>query len=631
MTVQDTTTPAPARSSAGDRDYHSFATCHEPPGWLGTVEDQVATWLRSRKRLDVDTGVNGTHDQPGLGRTVTVRHHRHGHDQALRLVLEEDSPTGHWTTQITAVEHDRGGGWVAIDVVSEDGLFVKVPGVARYLIEALHLSDGGLELSRDPRIVTVNRLPELVAVLRDPQRRGPAFVAGTDDRLPFAPFVTRIKDWTSQVDGMGHVFVLEPAATVELATRLGRAWEAPAWTIRTYEPGLELDQRATARQHRILSTERLAQDSDRYLQTLLGGFARNIVIRHQAPPQAAAWQRTFDRLENSALTDAMTAAATPVRPVTPPTPAPAPAVEQAPAAAAPVEPLTVEAVDEAAVDVEATAYLAELERVREVLGLPDLTDETLHQLIEQVTAPKADPRVMADAARRIARQQARIEALEAEVKQVRAELLDEQIDHLETREELDRQTDKATWIGTQLADAGRHDVAYAPVPEDQETTAPGSYAELLTCAATLPGVILTADPDTVLGLEAIDSNGKALRAAWDSLRALSDYVRARTAGDTPSHVHQYLQNTPAGYRGMPPNKHAWTETVTTMNQYGDQRDLPVPVEVDASGTATMTAHFKLARIGMRSPRLYFLDDVAGPSGKVVVGYIGPHLTNTQTS
>lgn len=642
MTVQDTTTTAaPARAGAGERDYHSFALCHEPPGWLATVEDQVATWLRSRKQLDIDTTVDGTHDQPGKGRTVTVRHHRHGHDRALRLVLEEDTNAGHWTTQITAVEHERGGGWVAIDVVSEDGLFVKVPGVARYLIEALHLSDGGLELCRDPRTLTVDRLPELVAVLRDPERRSPVFVAGTDTRLPFGPFSTQVKDWTAQVDGMGHVFVLDPRATTELVTLLGRAWEAPAWTIRTYGPGLDLDQPATARQHRILSTTRLAQDSDRYLQTLLGGFARDIVARHKTPAPLAAWQRTFERLENTALTEAMTTQvpapapapavelATPAEQVVEPTPGP---VEPEPAAVA--EPLTEESVDTSAVGEEAETYLvevAELERVRLALGLPDLTDETLARFVEQATTPRTDPRAIADAARRLERQQARLEALRDELEQVKDKLLEEQVDHMETREELDRQASRAAWLGKQLVDAGRHDAAFSDVPDAEHDTAPDSYAELLERAAELPGLVVTADRDTVLGLAAIDSTSKALRAAWDSLLALSDYVRARDAGDTPSHVHHYLQNTPPGYRGMPPGKHSWTETGTTMNQFGEQRDLPVPAAVDPSGTATMTAHFKLARIGMRSPRLYYLDDVAGPTRSVVVGYIGPHMTNTQTS
>lgn len=43
----------------------------------------------------------------------------------------------------------------------------------------------------------------------------------------------------------------------------------------------------------------------------------------------------------------------------------------------------------------------------------------------------------------------------------------------------------------------------------------------------------------------------------------------------------------------------------------------------------MKAHFKLARIGMVSPRMYVFDGhPADP--RVFIGYIGPHLTNTQT-
>jgi hypothetical protein len=39
----------------------------------------------------------------------------------------------------------------------------------------------------------------------------------------------------------------------------------------------------------------------------------------------------------------------------------------------------------------------------------------------------------------------------------------------------------------------------------------------------------------------------------------------------------------------------------------------------------MPAHLKIAEGGgMLAPRLYFHDDTRGPTGKVHVGYIGPH-------
>jgi hypothetical protein len=44
----------------------------------------------------------------------------------------------------------------------------------------------------------------------------------------------------------------------------------------------------------------------------------------------------------------------------------------------------------------------------------------------------------------------------------------------------------------------------------------------------------------------------------------------------------------------------------------------------------MVSHFKLARIGLVSPRLYYFDNYTNDRS-VYVGYLGPHLRNTQTN
>jgi hypothetical protein len=67
-----------------------------------------------------------------------------------------------------------------------------------------------------------------------------------------------------------------------------------------------------------------------------------------------------------------------------------------------------------------------------------------------------------------------------------------------------------------------------------------------------------------------------------------------------------------------------------MKKYGAKRVFPVPWSVSPTGTAEMRAHFKLARIGIVSPRMYYLDDYVG-SKSIYIGYIGPHPTNTQTN
>lgn len=623
MTIRPQTQLDQPPSAEHSRDYRSFATLQEQSPWLVRVEDQVGSWLRGRKNFDVDLSVDRTTPDPANARTLSVRRHRSGKDRALRIVLEEDNAAGHWTTEVTAVEHERGGGWLSVDVASANGQFVAVPNVARYLLQALHLQDGDMELTCGPRVMGVDRVEEVVALLESAERRGAVFIAGTDGQLEFEPFRAHVAEWAKQTDGLAHVVVLDPAATAELSDRIGANWATPPWTVRTYLP--DLDWTESARQHRILSTQRLAQDSDRYLCNLLGGFARSVVLRRPTPSQLQAWRRTFDRLDNSAITEAMTASAPSPTPTSTPAPAPTPAPSER-------EPLTHREVDESQVDAEATLYLAELERVREALGLPDLTDETLQRLAEQATAPRVDPTVLADAARRIQRQQSRIEELEAAVSALQGELLEEQVEHLTTREDLERATDRSAWLGQQLAAAGEHDAAYGPVPDEAVTTYPGSYGELLERAGELAdhGVVITADHGTVRDLDGVDASGKTLRNAWDALLVLADYVKAQKAGDFTGNVHQFLSNTPTGYRSMSPGKHAWNETGTTMNQYGDERVLPVPTDVNPSGYAEMRPHFKLGRIGMASPRMHYLDDTGG-TGNVYIGYIGTHLTNTKTN
>ncbi|MFD9890538.1 hypothetical protein ACFWY9_14435 [Amycolatopsis sp. NPDC059027] len=141
---------------------------------------------------------------------------------------------------------------------------------------------------------------------------------------------------------------------------------------------------------------------------------------------------------------------------------------------------------------------------------------------------------------------------------------------------------------------------------------------------------LTGDPAEVAKLNQIDTNNAALRTAWESVLCLKDYVTARKSGDWNGGLDQYLTNPPSGYRAIGKKKWGRSETRATMNAYGEDRVFPVPEDVDPSGRIAMTSHFKLARIGMRSPRMYVYD--GHPSTPCVyIGYIGVHLTNTQTN
>jgi hypothetical protein len=90
-----------------------------------------------------------------------------------------------------------------------------------------------------------------------------------------------------------------------------------------------------------------------------------------------------------------------------------------------------------------------------------------------------------------------------------------------------------------------------------------------------------------------------------------------------------VRNTPHGYNTCPARRHAARENSITMQQWGNERVLPVPSDVDPSGQTVMEAHFKLGQIGRISPRMHYYDDFTG-TGKIYIGYIGRHLTNTHS-
>src|SRR5699024_6872242 len=70
---------------------------------------------------------------------------------------------------------------------------------------------------------------------------------------------------------------------------------------------------------------------------------------------------------------------------------------------------------------------------------------------------------------------------------------------------------------------------------------------------------------------------------------------------------------------------AETTHTASSPEFRQARTFRVPVEVDPDGSAYFGAHVRIEP-GRTSPapRLHYYDDSAG-SGKVYVGYLGPHL------
>lgn len=121
---------------------------------------------------------------------------------------------------------------------------------------------------------------------------------------------------------------------------------------------------------------------------------------------------------------------------------------------------------------------------------------------------------------------------------------------------------------------------------------------------------------------------------WSGFRALAAYAEARSTGFTGRFWEWCDQGHPLAWPATT-KKLSMTESesVRTNRKWAAARHLPVSTDVDPSGRVFMWAHLKIAEGGGDlAPRVYFYDDTRGETGKVHVGFVGPHhlMPNTRS-
>lgn len=593
-----------SRDRTGNLDYRAFMTCRAPDGWLSQAQAQFAAWLRE-KRWDVDVAADGRHDEGS--RQLLIRNHSDRHSRAYHArLVEAGTPQGSWTTNLYAQHRHGGGDWLSITVENDKGSFVDVPRLAKYLMQALPLGDGPIDFLDEPVVFHEDRVEAFTELLCDPQRRGLVFAAGTTtgDEIAFDVFAARVKEWARQVYGLAQVVVLDPAATAALAARIGDRHHVPPWTIRTYQPEVDPASVVDARRHRILGTASLGGLSDGRIHTLLGTVARAHAAERPTPDELVRTRRVFERIENQEIVRAIEPpsggpatepVATPVARIDESPPEEALAAPTASDAGTAVQPARVPdegVVATPTISVEVERYLAQLELVKALLGVTSLDEAVLSDLAVRAAAPRADPVAVARAAEAIRTQQARIEELEDDLRAAQDGLSDESLERAILQVDLDGARAEVAYLRARLRDAGDYEGSFSPAPAAEIDT-PASFADLIERLPALAdqGVVFTGNKDVVRSLDdhaaLVDV---AVRAAWDTLSALADYVRARRGGAWDKGVHMYLRETPSGgYRAVPDARHASTESDTTMSAYGDQRVFPVPARARPRAARSTTA------------------------------------------
>ena len=274
------------------------------------------------------------------------------------------------------------------------------------------------------------------------------------------------------------------------------------------------------------------------------------------------------------------------------------------------------------------AYLAAAAVMNEVLGISDPSPKDWSDL---ATFARAGLK-QADVAIRL--EELRVEVGQAgqERRHLTRRLEDEQLEHAATFASLSDIERELRRLRALLLQTAQAEAVFLTPESSHDNDTPGSFVELVAWMPDIPGIEFTGDESAVVRLDVHDPLGVWADKTWAILQALSDYAIASTSGRCDRDVRGYLLNLPDGCRGYSANKHASNESEDVQNnpRFSEARVFPVPEAVDPRGSAAMMAHFKIAQSGLVSPRLHYYDDVTR-TGKVYVGYIGPHLPTKRTN
>ncbi|MGW2260965.1 hypothetical protein ACWCXE_24595 [Streptomyces sp. NPDC001780] len=179
-----------------------------------------------------------------------------------------------------------------------------------------------------------------------------------------------------------------------------------------------------------------------------------------------------------------------------------------------------------------------------------------------------------------------------------------------------------------LEKVGEYELAHTPTEEP--VNAPSSFDEILGRLQELPQLTFTGDAKITRALDE-QSVSNWVEMAWDALLALQDFAAASAAGTTCGDFRAWCSKPPNDAHPFSAGKVKMKESDTVGNRgrWRKQRTFAVPTSVDPSGEIYMEAHLRIGGGNTVAPRLHFYDDGPG-TGRVYVGYIGPHLTNTRT-
>ena len=621
--------------------YRSIFSLRRGQDAVQLAAEHLRSWL-ALKGYDFASIAPGVHEVAEHAQLVVTELYPHAGSRSLRYRLTEPSAMGGWMTTVTVHSDGAEDNWVWVDVSvppsaprptashespvkeveAEGAWWIGVPHIVREMLSAAGACDGQMTLANQPALVTAGDVDGLISVICDPERRGTALVAAPMPDVPAPRLIGHVERLTRECVGLAGIYVLDREAARKLEESFAPSHSVPPGAIRTFLPEADPASAVDARRHRVLLARTIAEKAPGKLAHLLGRAHRYRALSLPLPPHVTQVDRLLCREEPAAILRAI--------PETPPGPS-GPRPDDGPGGPVPAGQVATTAVREVAFTGELLTRLVGEFQSRAASAGTAGPDDMSAQYRELLAEGRGVLRGHREISRRFAALQDMLEEAEDDRDHVRARLEDEQLDHAQTQAELLNAKLELDRLRGVLARSGRVDKTRAAMAVAQS---PGSFAELLERLDdhVLSRVVFTGDPRYALELDDFDPLGTWAARTWDMLRVLDGYAAARHRGDFSKGVHAYLVHTPPGQPGYAPGAHSTQESDSTERspRLRKPRVLPVPRDVRPDGAIFMGAHFKIARKGLVSPRMYYYDD-AGHTERIYVGYIGKHLPNAHTN
>lgn len=634
---------------------------------IDTLLREGFDWLRRQKGLleidDLEPWIeksfpNGSRAIYGKGATPA------GDEYAKLVYFDRPQPTGQWVTTLLVGRSKKKQGLLPLVSVEIDApedpawpgrpIFPNRPWLVKNILDGYACYDRGMRTSDDPiQVSDEEGVAEFLQNLEDEKHRGLIIACGTDGTVEAEAWKRILDDITTECAGQATVYQLTPRATEMVNARVSEKHALTPYALRTFKPGAVLDDPTDGLRHRVLSARALLGKNKKELTRMFGRVSREhsralppdpFMRRLDAITGAELDRVTFERAEEARAALRASSPRVIEEGIA------APVADRVEASLENVVRSGAVIADE--VSTSPSIAVGEVEMLR--IEVEDLRARLAEARGEAVEAGSENERMRAELALSRAKYERLSDAhvrdldrlgrvYEAEIADLSARLDDKTLEveiQLEARQEAEKEARRARYdldlARRELLEAGLDTTPLYLEKEDPYAEANFSNWEELEAFGpdVFPRLVLSYDTDAA---ESLAQHGRSLswlRETCNILAMLDEYAAFRASDEGRGFrggLHQYLRGgAPAGARLIPAVRVRDSESETSVNMWGDERRFKVPESVDPSGFRTMLAHIEIQHFKSVSPRLYF-EDRTGDLGKVVIGYIGRHLTNTKTS